>query len=215
MLLLVGCMLAFAVSEAQTTRRELWVWKDANGVTHYSDMPAPGAKRMEIVGSVPMSAAAAPASGGSSEGRSEGSGEGSGADRAGKPTATQYTSLEILSPESDASFFGADAVVDVSIGSEPRLALEDQLLLYLDGRPVEGSPNASSYTLSNLERGTHSLSAVILDAKGNQKIRSAPHSFTIQQTTVDNPRNVGPALKPKPTPLPAPGPTPTPPKSNK
>ena len=40
--LLLGCLLALAV-QAQETKRELWTWKDANGVTQYSDRPVPGA----------------------------------------------------------------------------------------------------------------------------------------------------------------------------
>ena len=34
---LLGCLLAMAV-QAQESRRELWTWKDANGVTQYSDL---------------------------------------------------------------------------------------------------------------------------------------------------------------------------------
>jgi hypothetical protein len=57
-----------------------------------------------------------------------------------------------------------------------------------------------------LERGVHSLAAVILDEKGNEKIRSEPRVFNIKLPTTVEPRAVGPNLKPKPTPLPTPRP---------
>ena len=40
--LLLGCLLV-VTSEAQT-RREVWQWRDENGVTHFSDFPQPGAR---------------------------------------------------------------------------------------------------------------------------------------------------------------------------
>ena len=64
---LLGCLLAMAV-QAQESRRELWTWKDANGVTQYSDRPVPGAKRVELAGvSSPAASTAAPAVRGGSE----------------------------------------------------------------------------------------------------------------------------------------------------
>ena len=80
--------------------------------------------------------------------------------------------------------------------SEPQLASGDRLLTYLDGKLLPGE-NAYEHSLSNLERGVHSLTSVILDSKGNEKIRSAPVVFHIKQpTTINNPRNQGPAVRP-------------------
>ncbi|MDH4053308.1 MAG: DUF4124 domain-containing protein, partial [Rubrivivax sp.] len=51
--LLLGCLLALSV-QAQESKRELWKWKDANGVTQYSDRPVPGATRVEMYTSAPV-----------------------------------------------------------------------------------------------------------------------------------------------------------------
>src|SRR5512139_3400485 len=190
-LLLLGCLVALSV-QAQETKRELWTWKDANGVTQYSDRPVPGAKRVELATSAPPPAAAAPAP------------------RAGSPAkpnavaSVRYQSLEIWQPENGESFFGADATVNVRLRSEPNLASGDRLLLYLDGKLVEGSENSYEHTLANLERGVHSLAAVILDDKGNEKIRSEPRVFHIKLPTTIEPRAVGPALRPQAPPKPQP-----------
>ena len=191
--LLFGCLFALAV-QAQESKRELWMWKDANGVTQYSDRPVPGAKKVELHTTAPVAPAptARPAP----------------ATSAAKPAAAsvQYQSLEIWQPENGETFFGADAEVNVRLRSEPSLAGSDRLLLYLDGKLVEGAGNSYEHTLSTLERGVHSLAAVILDEKGNEKIRGEPRVFHIKLPTTIEPRAVGPNLKPKPTPLPAPRP---------
>ena len=192
--LLLGCLLALS-SQAQETKRELWTWKDANGVTQYSDRPVPGAKRVELTGVTPVSppTVAAPAK----------TPAGSPV-KPGQAATVDYRSLEIWEPENGASFFGADAAVDVRMRSDPEVASGDRLMLYLDGKLVEGAANSYEHTLANLERGVHSLAAVILDDKGNEKIRSEPRVFHIKLPTTIEPRAVGPALKPQPPPKPQP-----------
>ena len=190
--LLLGCLLALSV-QAQESKRELWKWKDANGVTQYSDRPVPGATRVELYTSSPAPApapAATPAATPAVQGEAA--------------AGVQYQSLEIWQPANGESYFGADATVNVRMRSEPSLASGDRLLLYLDGKLVEGAASSYEYTLSNLERGVHSLAAVILDDRGNEKIRSEPRVFQIKLPTTIEPRAVGPALKPQAPPKPQP-----------
>jgi hypothetical protein len=204
MLLLLGCTLMLS-SNVQATSREMWVWKDANGVTHYSDVPAPGAKRITIAGSSPGSPPP-PATTTSDEGATR-------PERA--PVTVQYDSLGFTVPEEGATFFAADASIEVQVTSNPMLAKGDRLLVYLDGRQVDAAENSYQHMLTGLDRGVHMLTAVILDQQGNEKISSAPRNFSVRIDAADNPRNVGPALKPQPAPRPAPTPAPAPPKSNK
>lgn len=211
-LLLLGCLLAVAV-QAATTKREMWVWKDANGVPQYSDVPRPGAKRIEIVGSapanpVPVDTPANPPRAGESseEGRSS---------EDPRSTYVRYESLSFVAPEQEQSFFSSDGTVAVQLQSTPELSVDDRLVIYLDGKPADAPESAYQVTLSGVERGEHVLTATIFDAEGIPKIDSAPRKFFMQPNVVNNPANRGPALKPKPTPLPAPPPAPTPPKSSK
>lgn len=188
-ILLIGCLLALSVHAE--SRRELWTWKDADGVTQFSDRPVPGARKITIYSSAPAPVAG-PAAPALPTARTA----------PASPDAVSYQSLEIWAPESGESFFGADASVSVRMRSEPSVAPKDRLLLYLDGKLVEGSANSYDYTLANLERGAHSLSAVIVDAAGEEKIRSAPRVFHVKLPTTNEPRAVGPALKPQPKPQP-------------
>ncbi len=186
--LLLGCLLALASQVHSASRTEVWVWTDADGVKHYSDYPAPGARKLTLAtdaaqgGTPPPPIVSSPSP------------------RSGMPAASKYKSVEILMPRNETSYFEADAVVDVRIASEPEISGTDKLMTFLDNKIVN-PPNAYEHTLSNLDRGAHMLVAVISDAGGNEKLRSEPVVFYVKQTTVvTNPRNVGPALKPKPTP---------------
>lgn len=198
-LLMLACLLASA-SQAQESRHELWMWKDANGVVHYSDVPGPGAKRVDIDVAEPAPRpAVAPAATAPSTGATPAT-----------PADVGYDSLEIWQPESGESFFGADTTVNVRMRSEPELAAGDSLLLYLDGKLVEGNGTAMEYSLANVDRGAHSITAIIRDKRGNEKVRSKPVVFHIKQPTVVPPAAVGPNLRPPPPPPPPPKPAPRP-----
>jgi hypothetical protein len=189
--LVLACLLAL-VSQSNATTRQLWVWVDGQGVTHYSDRPAPGAKLVSITSPSPSADAAAPAPAtlpASSTPR-----------RPQQPAAVEYRLLEIFEPESEESFFGVDTVVSVRMRSEPDLAAGDQTRLYVDAKLVEGQPPGLEYSLSGLERGAHSVRAVIVDALGNERIRSEPRVFHIRQPTANPAQNVGPKLRPRPRP---------------
>ena len=183
-LVLATSLLAFA-SQAQESKKELWTWRDANGVVQFSDTPGPGAKRVDLVVTGPPSGGvAAPAAATPSA-------------VAQPPVASgvTYRLLEISQPENDASFFNSDATVPVRIRSEPALAEGDTLRLFLDGIRVEGADNSLEYTLENLSRGTHTITAMIRDARGVERIRSQPVIFHMKQTTIIPPRAVGPNLR--------------------
>ena len=182
-LVLLGCLLAVA-SSAQSSRREVWQWKDANGVTHFSDYPAPGARRIVLNGS-PTSTTESPASAAAAN-RSQ-----------AQPAATEvvYDRLEIWSPESGASFFEADSVVSVRIRAEPDVAPTHRLLTYLDGKLLPGE-NATEHSLANVERGEHSVTSMIVNRDGRELIRSAPVVFHMRQPSLTNPRSQGPAVRP-------------------
>ena len=183
--LILGCLLVTAsLAQSTTTRREVWQWRDENGVTHFSDQPVPGARKIVLTGANPT--AAAPSSAAAAA-----------VTRPAQRPAVQYSRLEIWQPANDEAFFGADAEVNVRLRSDPPLAQGDRLLTYLDGIQLEGE-NALEHRLTGLNRGAHSLISVIVDGRGNERIRSTPVALHMKQTTVDNPRNLGPAQRPAP-----------------
>jgi hypothetical protein len=192
-LLLLGCLLALSV-QAQDTKRELWTWKDANGVTQYSDRPVPGATKVEMHTTAPAApSASAPTP------------KPSAPPPRAVPAETRYELLEFISPLADESFFGSGLEITVRLRSEPELAAGDQLRIYMDGKQVDEAKDRYEHTFRNLERGAHKVTAIIFDRMGQPKINAEPRTFYIKQATIIEPKAVGPLLKPPP---PKPKPTP-------
>ena len=178
--LLLGCLLALS-SQAQN-RREVYEWKDADGVTHYSDYPAPGARKIILNGTPPGTSAPNAAT---------------TAEKAKQPAApgVVYDRLEIWTPDNDASFFEPDTEIVIRIRSEPSLDAADRLVTYVDGKQLP-ELNALEHRLTGVPRGAHTVTSAIYGRDGKEKIRSTPVVFHMKQTTVTNPRNQGPAVRP-------------------
>jgi hypothetical protein len=169
----------------------VWKWVDGDGVTHYSDRPVPGATRMEISGGGERSAKSAPTPSFSSGSPQKEAQEG--------PT---YRNFEIWKPADGEIFINTGGVVQVNIRVEPALQAGHELYLYLDGRLVEGfEPNATSYELKEVPRGSHRLIAVINDQRRARVQETGPVAFMVRQESIANPP-VGPALRPPPKPTP-------------
>ncbi|HLS82262.1 MAG TPA: DUF4124 domain-containing protein [Steroidobacter sp.] len=188
--LLLIALLATPAFAAQT----VWKWVDANGVTHYSDRPVPGATRMEINVS---SRADAPS-------RSTFTND-ADASRQDEANAEPYSMFEIWRPDQEESVVNTGGRVSVSIRIDPALRPGHDLHLYLDGRLVEGeSPTATSYELTEVPRGEHQVVAVITDQRGQRVQETRPVRFFVRQTSIAQPP-VGPALRTAPKPRPRAG----------
>jgi len=198
--LVIGCVVASAAFADSTTKREMWSWKDSDGIVHYSDRPVPGAQRIEIATMTPEAAPPPPPSPSPSP---------TEVPKSAAPT-NQYDLLEVYAPEDGESFFGLDTQVTVRVRSDPELVPGHQLRLFIDSMPVEKDPTATVVTLGPFDRGAHSVTAQIVDENGKPLILSQSLTFFIKQPGVNKSENVGPALKPKPPP---PKPKPTTPKS--
>jgi hypothetical protein len=176
--LLVLALLAAPAFASQT----VWKWVDDKGVTHYSDQPVPGAQRVDIsVGSRADSAQPSPSF--------------SSTPRQNAPAVTNYRNFEIWKPGDQDTIANSGGSVDVRLRFEPMLQPGHSVRLYLDGRPIEGfPPTALEYTLTEVPRGLHSLTAVIRD--NTKVIQESPTvRFTVRQESIAKPP-VGPALRP-------------------
>lgn len=123
-----------------------------------------------------------------------------------KEQPQRYTKLEITSPANDADIRENTGNVTVNVSLEPALHAGDQLVLYMDGAKVsEGT--GSQFNLTNLDRGTHSLSVAVVDASGKELKRSKSIEFHLKRVadldpnlykTVDENGNVIFTAKPSP-----------------
>lgn len=162
---------------------DMWRWRDAEGVTHYSDRPVPGAERMEVSTSQPQPAE--PVSQGSTTSRAP----------AAEPPPIRYTRCEIQRPANDEVFNSVDSIT-ATIALEPGLTDGFRLQVFLNGAEYKDWPAGSqTYSIQNLYRGSYTLQARVVDATGKPACMGPVISFHIRQPTINSP-----ARRPVPAP---------------
>ncbi|MEM9384073.1 MAG: DUF4124 domain-containing protein [Pseudomonadota bacterium] len=170
----VGILLAVAVAGAQ--ERETYTWVDSAGTRHYSDRPPPSDARQVRTLQVPLPRGAqGPAAPAAATARVS-SGDDAAEDAPVTPTIT------MVRPTADETFVNTAGVVQVAVNVEPQMPDRGRVNIYLDGAVVAtGSPGQQSFQLSPVYRGTHSVSAVLVDGAGSQVSRSTNVTFYVRQ----------------------------------
>lgn len=160
----------------------VWKWVDAQGVTHYSDRPVPGAERVDIKTQSSYStppATPTPAAPASSQ-----------------PPSPLYREIEVWRPSQDEAIINTGGVVPVRVRLDPQLRPRHTLAIYLDGRRVDDAAGTDgSFELSEVPRGTHSIVAAVVDERGNILQQSPAVIFHMRQHSIAQPP-VGPTLRP-------------------
>ncbi len=153
-------------------------WVDPTGQVHYSDQPGIGAKEIELrepTVYTPVNPSSPAATGTT--------------DQQQPADAVEYTAMTITSPADDEAIRSNPGTVDVAIELEPALFKGHKVRIYLDGSAASGELDATNVTLQNVDRGTHTLQAAVVDAGGRELIRSA--AITFHMLRIATPR-VGP-----------------------
>ena len=169
--------LAASLALAATT---VYKWVDEQGVIHYSDQPHANAEKVRVKDpqtyreSAPQDTAAA-----------------------GTPTAAAavYRGCAVVQPSNDESFANPESIT-VVVQTDPALRGGDQVFVSLDGQPLnDGRPTGSQFTISPVDRGQHTLQAVVKDADGALMCQAPPIVYNVQQASVNAPQN---PLRPRP-----------------
>ena len=167
---------------------------DAQGNVVYTDEPGGDAKPVKLP---PLSTVPAPRFKSSTPSSSPSSAE-------SEPSAaTNYEQISIVSPTQDATLRDNTGAVPVNVVLEPELnsVAGHRYRYYLDGQ-AQGKPTESGQiSFANLDRGSHTVEAAVVDNTGQELIRSSSVQFFLHRQSVNFPR--GPA-GPAPTPRRAP-----------
>jgi hypothetical protein len=173
--LLLGAALAASAAD-------IWRWKDADGVVHYSDTPVPGAERVVVNRAEPRPDDAAPASAAGGPPRAE-------PDRAPAQPAVRYTRCAVSQPPNDEAYFAVDSV-SVSLAIEPYLQPRHRVEVLLNGTPYADWPaGALSYTFTGLYRGSYTLAVRVLDANGRTVCTGPVSNFHLRQPSILSPQS--------------------------
>lgn len=156
----------------------VYKWVDEDGVTHFSDQPHENAQKVQLSAPQTYSApqpAVRPTPPSSA--------------RTAPAPATAYQSCALVAPTNDQSFPNALSVA-ATVQLAPQQRVGDQVFLLLDGTRVPGLPTTgTSFTISPIDRGSHSLQAVVQDSAGQIVCQSANVTFSVLQPSVLNPNN--------------------------
>jgi hypothetical protein len=74
--------------------------------------------------------------------------------------------IKIIQPKNQATIRNNQGHVSVSIEIEPKLNEGDKIQVVLDGKPIGESQSKTQFSLKNINRGTHTISATLVDANG-------------------------------------------------
>jgi hypothetical protein len=91
--------------------------------------------------------------------------------------ANEYTAVQITSPADDASVRANAGTVTVTAVIEPDLARGHAVQLLMDGAAVAGPSQTATFTLANVDRGTHQLYAQVVDEEGTVLFSGALSTF--------------------------------------
>jgi hypothetical protein len=165
-----------------TGAAEIWRWKDANGVTHYSDQPRPGAELIMVD---------APRPSGDSSPPPVPVPETDGTVTERPPPPFTYARCTVAEPVHDQTFHGVQPV-SVRLTIEPALQPGHRIQLFVNGAARSDWPaNAIEYTLPEVFRGSHTLSVRIVDEQGRPACSGPSSTFHLRQPSVLSPLRQG------------------------
>jgi|SRR5688572_15316965 hypothetical protein len=170
-------ILLSALSGTAASAAPAWTWVDANGTVHYSDRPVPGATQVELSTAQTIGTRvrpSAPRPTGQPETRAE---------------SAAYQSIEIVSPADQETLWNVGTQVPVQVRFQPGLQPGHRYDLLFDGQRRNLNTVASSVTLTDVFRGTHTVQVVVIDTQGTEIARSEPRTFIVQQTSTQNPNS--------------------------
>lgn len=93
--------------------------------------------------------------------------------------AVAYTAISIARPEAEETIHDNAGTVEVALSLSPPLQAEfgHRVKVFLDGVALPETRTESGFTLTEIDRGAHTLQAAVVDSAGHALITSAPVTF--------------------------------------
>ena len=153
---------------------EVYKWKDSEGRIHYSDRPVQGA---EVVKSIPLTTYNPPPVRSRSPGAAQKEQE----------KSISYAQFAFVSPANNTTVRDNAGNIAVQISLDPPLRQGHSISLTIDGKPLKNPLQATTFTLSNVDRGTHTLQATVVDGEGNILAEAPATTVHMQRKSILSP----------------------------
>ncbi|NOX42973.1 MAG: DUF4124 domain-containing protein [Gammaproteobacteria bacterium] len=153
---------------------DTYKWTDKNGKIIYSDKPNPNGSEEKVKGAPLTTYSPDPA-------LKKPSGTPSNVKQ--RARRTTYSNFTIEQPTNDKTFRQNAGNVTVKFGITPTLnnAIGDKIEIFLDGKK-SGETSNNSFSFVSLNRGTHTLSANLVNRQGTV-LKSDSITFHLQRAT--------------------------------
>ncbi|UXI01197.1 DUF4124 domain-containing protein [Photobacterium sp. TY1-4] len=161
---------------ASLSATSVYTWQDTQGVTHFSDLPQPGATpllldppaTLTLSQPAPTTPPAQP-----------------------EPATLPPLLLTLDSPADQQTLRDNRGIIAVTLSANRPLAQDEQVLVLLDGAPYAAPQATLTWQLHNIDRGSHRLRAQVLkDGKviaSSQDITVFLHRASVRQQTTPGP----------------------------
>ncbi|WP_367607198.1 DUF4124 domain-containing protein [Legionella sp. W05-934-2] len=149
-------VLAFLVNIPAEAK--IYRWTDSSGQVHFTDQPRPGAEQIDLP---PIQTYSPP------EPSKEATNDDDQSDSANDDEVSPgYKVLSIVQPTPEATIRNNQGLVPILVELEPKLRKNDKVQLIYDGKPIGDPQNTTTFTLTNVFRGSHTVSVQVLSDKG-------------------------------------------------
>jgi Domain of unknown function (DUF4124) len=172
---LLFTLMLLAASLAMATT--VYKWVDEDGITHYSDQPHANAQKVQLKNAQTYAPGANPGA--------------AAAELPPLPVAapTLYKGCAITAPPNGTDYANVDSLT-VMVQTQPALHAGDQIYVLLDGQELNGgAATGAQFTLSPVDRGEHTLQAVVKGSDGKVACQSASVTYNVHQPSIQSPVN--------------------------
>lgn len=146
-----------------------------DGIVIYSDTYKEGAERIRLQGGMPGRPVKAETATTKTSETSD------------SATAVGYESFEIAQPENEETIRSNEGTVTVGLNLKPALSSGHLIQIYLNGTKLASDLTSTQFTLNELNRGTHSLQAKVVDAEGKLQISTQVINFHLRKASIIKP----------------------------
>jgi hypothetical protein len=159
---------------ALTASAQVYKHVDKDGNITFTDNPPPNSQAVDLQAPNTVAPPAASAYPPSSR-------------AAAKPESTSDNyKLSITSPADETIIARGPGNFSVSASITPALSNGHMLQLFMDGSPLQAAQTGSSWSLTNVFRGEHSIEVAVVDKDGKSKARSAPIKVYVFRPSSNN-----------------------------
>lgn len=144
---------------ATMSSSQIYTWTDSNGSIHFSDTPRKGAKKITLP---PMQTFTPKPNTNAIDSAIDTQEE----------KKTLYKSVTIVEPSNQTTSRDNQGRIPILVETIPALKPGDKVQILLDGQPIGSPQKSTSFLLSNVLRGEHTLSAAIVNASGDSLLES-------------------------------------------